>query len=79
MTEQIIEQSFNIAPIVGLLVCAVFALGLGIIFLYKKGDKDKKEYYATSINFRKRPKLKCGFESACKNCEREYNLSLIHI
>ena len=44
MTKQIIEQSFNIAPIVGLLVCAVFALGLGIIFLYKKGDKDKKEY-----------------------------------
>ena len=39
----------------------------------KACSRCKKEYYATSINFRKRPKLKCGFESACRNCEREYN------
>ena len=47
MTEQIIQQSFNIAPIVGLLVCGLLILGGAIIFLYKqvnKKDEDNREF-----------------------------------
>lgn len=45
MIENVIEKSFSASTLVGLLVCAVIALGVALIFIYNQTDKklDKKD------------------------------------
>lgn len=42
MVDQVITESFNVSPLIGILVCGVVALGGCIIFLFKQVDKKDK-------------------------------------
>lgn len=45
MVENVVEKSFNVSPLVGILVCGMICLGFALIHIYKKTDEklDRKD------------------------------------